>query len=129
MLFSACPRTLSHLAYVPFYCMPWFLLWQRMAVNTCAAHKKTNSPATYYGAAHKVWLACSVWKWIACSIQSDSHAAYSMLHMSVEWATWQKLKNTLVFGTHKCQLTCTVFYSTILNHYHNHYHNCLEVTL
>ena len=32
------------------------LIWQRMAVNLRAAHKKTDSHAFYYPAVHKVWL-------------------------------------------------------------------------
>ena len=51
--FSLCPRVLLQFGQRTISLYRLILLWQRMAVNLCAAHKKTNLRV-----AHEVLLVC-----------------------------------------------------------------------
>ena len=97
------------------------LLWQKMAVNLHAAHKKTDSRA-----AHKAILECFLISCITrivtrvqCTNNSSQAVHKSWLTCSpfrvtrVFWLeTQQKLKNTRVFTACKCQLRHDLYCST-----------------
>ena len=84
-LFIVCPINAWELA-TPLALLSLALVWQRisMAINLCAAHKKTGLHA-----AHEVWL-------MICSTYYVTHEFW-MNHLT-------KLRNTCVFSAHKYQL-------------------------
>ena len=86
-----------------------------MAVNLCAAHKKTESRA-----AHKVllacflqscstrrWISCSTPRWISCSAQNIARMLYTKVNSCVtrefRLSHSTKIEHTRV-PTHECQL-------------------------
>ena len=78
MLFSACPCSLPHCAYMPFHCTPWFLSgkgWQ-------LTHTQHTRRLTHMQDTKSDWRASTIvqhTKYMAhmLHIKSDSHAEHS----------------------------------------------------
>ena len=79
-----------------------------MAVNLCAAHKKTD-----WCAAHEVLLACflqlcSTQRWISCSTQNRAQVLYTKVnsHVTREFglSNSTKIQEHMHVAAHECQL-------------------------
>ena len=93
------------------------LLWQNMAVNLCAAHKRSDSCNTW-SIPHVVLTIvhhtnnnlCAVHENSSCAVHESWLACSPFRVTRVFWLeTWQKLKNPRMFSARKCQLRCELY--------------------